>query len=94
MSKLQLGLFVAGIDDEVQQQLDQLGLAMDREMGAGNWIIDVIDVLEEPEKALRSDIFATPTLVRVTPPPVLKLIGDIIYPDKILSMVNLAKRSN
>ncbi|WP_374683126.1 circadian clock KaiB family protein [Accumulibacter sp.] len=87
MSKLQLTLYVAGVNDEIRQQVASLGRTMDAEVGLDNWVLDVVDVLEEPEKALQGDVFATPTLVRLVPLPVLKLLGAISQSEKILSII-------
>ncbi len=38
--------------------------------------LTVVDVLEQPLLAARSKILATPTLVRESPPPVRRIIGD------------------
>jgi hypothetical protein len=87
MNTLQLNLYVAGVDENIRRQIAELGRTMDQEVGAGHWELDVIDVLEEPEKALQGDVFATPTLVRLVPLPVLKLLGDIAHSEKILSII-------
>lgn len=39
--------------------------------------IEVVDVYESPETAIKSQIVAVPTLVRSSPKPVRKLIGAI-----------------
>ncbi|HRE85364.1 MAG: circadian clock protein KaiB [Candidatus Accumulibacter regalis] len=87
MSKLQLTLYVAGVNDEIRQQVASLGRTMNAEVGLDHWVLDVVDVLEEPEKALQGDVFATPTLVRLVPLPVLKLLGAISQSEKILSII-------
>ena len=42
-----------------------------------DWKLEVIDVLSMPEKAMENDIYATPTIVREFPLPMLKVLGDI-----------------
>ena len=39
--------------------------------------IEVIDVLEEPTRVIEDDIIVTPTLVRMSPGPVRKIIGNL-----------------
>lgn len=39
--------------------------------------LTIIDVLEQPERAEERHILATPTLIRLSPPPVLRIIGDL-----------------
>jgi len=45
--------------------------------GPGAVITEIVDVLENPQSAVSDDIFATPTLVRLSPGPVMKLFGDL-----------------
>ena len=42
--------------------------------------IEIVDVLREPERALRDGILVTPTLVRLAPVPELKLYGALSDP--------------
>ncbi len=42
-----------------------------------NGILEVIDVLSMPEKALENEVFATPMLVRKLPEPIKKLLMNI-----------------
>ncbi len=39
--------------------------------------VQVIDVLENPVSALNDDVYATPTVFRMTPEPVRRLFGDL-----------------
>lgn len=39
--------------------------------------IDVVDVLERPELAEEERIIATPTVLRLSPPPCRRVIGDL-----------------
>lgn len=58
--------------------------------GLGNvYACEVIDALERPDLADRDGIFATPTLVRRSPPPVRKLIGDLSDRTLVLSSLRL-----
>jgi circadian clock protein KaiB len=46
--------------------------------------VEVVDVGERPELAEEDRILATPTLVRRTPAPVRKIIGDLSDIDRVL----------
>ncbi len=52
--------------------------------------IDIVDVLEQPQRAEREKIIATPTLIRVSPPPCRRIIGDLSDTDKVLNSLGLA----
>ncbi len=51
---------------------------------AGEYSIEVIDLLENPKLARGDQILAVPTLVRRLPPPVKKIIGDLSNTEKVL----------
>jgi circadian clock protein KaiB len=46
--------------------------------------VEVVDVRERPELAEEDRILATPTLVRRTPTPIRKIIGDLSDPERVL----------
>ena len=50
---------------------------------------EVVDVRERPELAEEDRILATPTLVRRTPAPVRKVIGDLGEIDRVLARLDL-----
>lgn len=52
---------------------------------AGMYEFEVVDVLERPDLADEDGIFATPALVRRSPLPIRKLIGDLSDRDLVLS---------
>jgi circadian clock protein KaiB len=51
---------------------------------AGQYEIEVIDLIENPSLARGDDILAVPTLVRRLPPPLRKIIGDLSDPERVL----------
>jgi len=51
--------------------------------------LEVIDVLKNPQLAEKDKIMATPALVKVLPPPIRKIIGDLSDKKKVLLGLNL-----
>lgn len=51
--------------------------------------LEVIDILQRPDLAEQDRIIATPTIVRVSPPPLRKVIGDISDPHTLLNGLGL-----
>ena len=51
--------------------------------------LEVIDILSRPDLAEQDRIIATPTIVRVTPLPSRKVIGDISDPHTLLNGLGL-----
>lgn len=50
----------------------------------GRYLIEVIDLLEQPHMARGDQIIATPTLVIKLPKPVRQIIGDLSNTDRVL----------
>lgn len=50
----------------------------------GEYTIEIIDLLENPQLAEGDQIIAVPTLVRKLPEPVKKIIGDLSNTDRVL----------
>ncbi len=46
--------------------------------------IEIVDVLSDPKRALEDAIFMTPTLVRLAPRPVRRIIGSLSQPTTLL----------
>ena len=55
----------------------------------GQYIIEVIDLLENPKLAKGDQILAIPTLVRKLPEPLRKIIGDLSNTERVLVGLNL-----
>ncbi len=56
---------------------------------AGQYEIEVVDLLENPQLAAGDQILAIPTLVRQLPPPVRKIIGDLSNTERVLVGLDL-----
>ena len=55
----------------------------------GQYRIEVIDVLRNPQLARGDQILALPTLVRKLPEPMRKIIGDLSHEDRVLIGLDL-----
>ena len=51
--------------------------------------VEIVDVMAEPAKAEEARVIATPTLVRVHPPPVLRVIGGLDDIEQIARLLQL-----
>jgi circadian clock protein KaiB len=56
--------------------------------------LTVIDILEEPRRARKHRVLATPMLVRERPAPVLRILGDLSHEAKILAQLGLNEMEN
>jgi circadian clock protein KaiB len=64
-----------------------------REHLAGQYRIEVIDLLENAQLAKGDQILAIPTLVRKLPEPIKKIIGDLSNSERVLVGLDLRPRA-
>ncbi|MEF3076201.1 response regulator [Methylobacter sp. Wu1] len=85
--KLVLTLYVVSLNNETRRLVEQITAALANLYDPGHWVLNVVEVLGMPEKALEKDVFATPMLVRDMPEPVLKLLGDLSRVPSIIAAI-------
>lgn len=51
--------------------------------------LTLIDVLEQPQRAVQERIYATPALVREAPPPERRVIGDLSATQTIMRLLQM-----
>ena len=51
--------------------------------------IELVDVLREPRRALTDGIFMTPTLVRLAPAPLRRIVGNLSQTEAVLTALGL-----
>lgn len=83
-----LKLYVAGNTTHSIRALKMLKNILEQEF-KGAYALKVIDVLKNPQLAEEDKILATPTLSKVLPPPVRKIIGDLSDREKVLIGLDL-----
>ena len=79
----QLILYVAGQTPRSVAALENLKRICAEHL-SGRYRVEVVDLLEQPDRAQADDVFAIPTLVRRLPPPLRKIIGDLSATEKVL----------
>jgi circadian clock protein KaiB len=60
---------------------------------AGRYDLEVIDIYQRPEETRDLQVVATPTLVKVLPEPLRRIIGDLSDREKVLAGLNLSPLS-
>ena len=83
LSKFLLKLYVAGKTLRAEQAIANLRRICQGEL-EGRYELEIIDVVEFPEKAEADKILATPTLIKQLPPPLRRVIGDLSDKEKVL----------
>lgn len=71
-----LRLFVSGHSGSTEHILKKLHQLLEQSLQYP-YTLKVIDVFKHPEQAEANQISATPTLLRVWPPPVRRIVGDL-----------------
>ena len=56
---------------------------------AGRYELDIVDVYEHPEKTRELQVIATPTLVKLLPEPLRRIIGDLSDRQSVLAGLNI-----
>ena len=90
--KYVLKLFVAGDTPQSRNAVASLQRICEHEF-ANNCDLEIVDVLEDPEVAEREKVLATPALVKLAPPPVRRIVGDLADTARVLSTLDVAPRS-
>jgi circadian clock protein KaiB len=91
-AKWELRLYVAGQTAKSLKAFANLKRICEEHL-AGEYRIEVIDLLKNPQLAKGDQILALPTLVRKLPEPVRKIIGDLSNTERVLVGLDLQPRS-
>lgn len=84
----ELRLYVAGQTPKCLTAFANLKRLCDQHL-AGDYRIEVIDLLKQPQLAQGDQILAIPTLVRRLPEPMKKIIGDLSNTERVLIGLDL-----
>jgi circadian clock protein KaiB len=82
-TRYDLRLYVAGQTPRSLQALSNLKRICEEHL-AGNYRVEIIDLLQKPQLAAGDQILAIPTLVRAIPKPARKIIGNLADTERVL----------
>lgn len=91
MSDTRLTLYVTGRTSRSERAIANLH-RIAREQMPGACEISVVDVLEHPHLAEENKIIATPTLIKTSPAPVRRIIGDLSDPTEVALRLGIQSR--
>ena len=86
-----LRLFVAGSTHRSRRAIENLRRVCDEHL-QGRLDLEVIDIYQQPELAGQYQVIAAPTLVKLLPLPIRRIIGDLSEKDRVLRGLDLAPR--
>ncbi|MDB9496323.1 circadian clock KaiB family protein [Spirulina major CS-329] len=86
-----LRLFVSGDNTLTERTLHQLHELLEENLSAP-YTLKVIDIFKHPDLAEMDHISATPTLIRVWPLPVRRIVGEFTDPQRLLQVLTATPR--
>jgi circadian clock protein KaiB len=78
-----LRLYIAGRTPKSVTALANLKKLCEEQL-PGRYDLEVVDLMEHPERAKADQIVAIPTLVRKLPEPLKRMIGDLSNKDRVI----------
>lgn len=88
LDRLRLRLFIAG--DAANSSLALLNLrALCQDRLPDQHEIEVIDVFLEPRRALADRVFMTPTLIKLAPQPLRRIVGTLADTEVVVHALGL-----
>ena len=87
-----LRLYVAGRTTKSIAAFENLKRICEEHL-RGQYEIEIIDLIEQPQLAKGDQILALPTVVRRLPEPIKKIIGDLSNTERVLVGLDLRPRA-
>ena len=88
MAMYEFKLYVVGQTPKSQTVVWELTKLLEDAFG-DQYNLEVIDIIENPERTNQDKILATPTLEKVSPEPVRRVVGDLSDKEMVLPALGL-----
>jgi circadian clock protein KaiB len=88
-----LVLFITGSTLRSTTAIDNMRRICEENL-KGRYDLEVIDVYQNPEATKQLQVIATPTLVKVLPEPLRRILGDLSDKERVLAGLNLTPISS
>jgi circadian clock protein KaiB len=79
-------LFVSGHNVDTERTLQILHRLLEQSLGHP-YTLKVIDIFKHPEQAEANFISATPTLIRISPQPIKRIVGELDDVERVLKLL-------
>jgi len=89
VSTIVLQLFIAGRTPRTDHAIATLRRLVEEHLSDYACELVIVDVLTDPQQAEARHILATPTLVKESPPPQRRVIGDLADVEGLLAALSL-----
>lgn len=84
-----LRLFITGSTPHSTRAIENMRRICEDHL-EGRYDFEVVDVYEDPEATRELQVIATPTLVKILPEPLRRIIGDLSDRERVLAGLDLA----
>ncbi len=84
-----LRLFIAGMNPRSRVAIENVHRICDARL-EGRLDLEIIDIYQQPELAARNQVVAAPTLLKLEPEPVRRIIGDLSDEARVLRGLDLS----
>ncbi len=88
-----LRLYVTGSTPRSARAIENMRRICEEHL-AGRYDLEVIDIYQRPEAAREFQLIAAPTLVKLLPEPLRRIVGDLSDRDKVLHGLDLLPPGN
>jgi circadian clock protein KaiB len=82
-----LRLYVSGASPRSARAIANIKRICERH--AGIYVLEVVDIYQQPELARTAQLVAAPTLIKSQPPPERRLVGDLSDHTRVLAGLGL-----
>ena len=82
-----LRLFIASNHINTNQTLDNIHQILEKGLSSP-YTLKIIDITKNPEQAEKNQISATPTLVRIWPKPIKRIVGEFTDIERIIKIIS------
>lgn len=83
-----LQLYVTGTSPRSTQAIANLR-ALCEEYLAGRYELEIIDLYMEPARAAEGQVIASPTLVKILPKPLMRMVGNLASREQLMIKLDL-----
>ena len=87
MNKYRFTLYIAGQTSRSQRAVSNLRQACEK--AGSEYQLEIVDILEDPEAAEKAKILAIPTLVKESPLPARRVIGDLSNQEVLINELDI-----
>lgn len=88
-----LSLYVTGATPKSTRAINNIKAICEHYL-EGRYELEVIDIYQQPERAREENIVAAPTLIKMLPLPLRKLVGDMSDEQRVLAGLGVRVKSD